>query len=168
MFGRNPSFGSRDGVQASVFFLSNLTFSAGVTLKMRSRSRKSNHFFPMSQSCFCASLVKIHYCFRRYSADKAHFYSLLLWCPWKLGQGHQNLINSLIIPMIKYIKFGQNPLSGSRDRVQTSFFLSQYDIQSTVVTLKMRSSHQNLIISSPCLSGVSVQVWSKSTYWLRR
>ena len=34
--------------------------SAGVTLKIRSMSPKSNHFFPMSQWCFCASLVKIH------------------------------------------------------------------------------------------------------------
>ena len=34
--------------------------SAGVTLKMRSRSPKSNHFFPMPQWCFCANLVKIH------------------------------------------------------------------------------------------------------------
>ena len=58
-----PSFGSRDRVQTSHFW-SNLTFkvlqSAGVTLKMRSRSPKSKHFFPMSHWCFCVSLVKIH------------------------------------------------------------------------------------------------------------
>ena len=41
--GQNPSFGSRDRVQTS-FFWSKL--SSGVTLKMRSRSPKSNHFFP--------------------------------------------------------------------------------------------------------------------------
>ena len=34
--------------------------SASVTLKMRSRSLKSNHFFPLSQWSICASLVKFH------------------------------------------------------------------------------------------------------------
>ena len=33
--------------------------SASVTLKMKQRSPKSNHFFPLSQWCFYASLVKI-------------------------------------------------------------------------------------------------------------
>ena len=44
---------------------------------MRSKSRKSNHFFLMSQWCFCASLVKILQLVQEIkSADKAHFYSL--------------------------------------------------------------------------------------------
>ena len=46
--------------------------------------------------------------------------------------------------MIQYIKFGQNPSSGSRDMVQTSFvvlFWSKFDIQSASVTLKIRSVH---------------------------
>ena len=34
--------------------------SAGVTLKMRSRTPKSNHFFSPSQYCGYASLVKFH------------------------------------------------------------------------------------------------------------
>ena len=34
--------------------------STVVTLKMMSRSRKSNHFFSISQWCFCAKFVKIH------------------------------------------------------------------------------------------------------------
>ena len=40
---------------------------------------------------------------------------------------------------MQYIKFGQNPSFGSRDRVHTSFFESKFDIQSAGVTLKMRS-----------------------------
>ena len=60
-FGQNPSFGSRDRVQTSFFWLKFDIQSAGVTLKMRSRSPKSKiFFFPMSQWCFYASLVKIH------------------------------------------------------------------------------------------------------------
>ena len=39
----------------------NLTFqSAGVTLKIRPRSPKSNQYFPLCQQCIYASLVKIH------------------------------------------------------------------------------------------------------------
>ena len=33
---------------------------------------------------------------------------------------------------------------------------------------KWGQGHQNLIISFPCLIGVSVQLWSKSTNWFRR
>ena len=57
-FGQNPSFGSRDTVQTA-FFGQNSTFSAGVTLKMRSRSPKSNHVFSPSQ-CVSANVIKIH------------------------------------------------------------------------------------------------------------
>ena len=97
------------------------------------------------------------------------FTVFIVWWPWKLGHGHQNLINSiLIIPMIQYIKFGQNPSFGSRDRVQTSFFGQYLTFKVLVRPWKWGEGHQNLIISFPCLSGVSVQVWSKSTNWFRR
>ena len=52
-FGQN---GSEDNAQ-KLFW----TFqSAGVTLKIRSRSPKSNLLFPSSQQCVYASLVEIH------------------------------------------------------------------------------------------------------------
>ena len=37
------------------------------------------------------------------------FKLFLGWWPWKLGQGHQNLIKPLYYPNDKFIKFGQNP-----------------------------------------------------------
>ena len=47
---------------ADKFFLSKCDFqSVGVTLNMRSRSPKSNCFFPITQWCFCLSLVKSHH-----------------------------------------------------------------------------------------------------------
>ena len=72
-FGQNSSFGSRDAVQTSFFWSTFDVQSAGVTLKMWSRSPKSNHFYPMSLCTFgqnpqIGSGDK--------SADKAHFYSL--------------------------------------------------------------------------------------------
>ena len=42
------------------FFYKNLGFKVLVWLRKRSRSPKSNHFFPPSQKIFCASLVKFH------------------------------------------------------------------------------------------------------------
>ena len=52
------------------------------------------------------------------------FKAFIVWRPWKLGQGHQNLISSFNHHNdTLYIKFGQDPSFGSRDRVQTSFFL---------------------------------------------
>ena len=59
-FGQNTSFGSRERVQISFLGSKFDIQRAGVTLEMRSRSPKSNPFFPMSKLCFCASLVKIH------------------------------------------------------------------------------------------------------------
>ena len=52
--------------------------SAGVSLKMRSRSPKSNHFFPMSQWCLRARLVKINLSIQEIECRQAHFniYSL--------------------------------------------------------------------------------------------
>ena len=41
-----------------------------VTLKIRPRSSKSNHFFPPSWWCICASLVKFHHWLKRYWAYK--------------------------------------------------------------------------------------------------
>ena len=58
-----------------------------VSLKIRSRSTKSNHFFPQSQWWFCASLVRRHI-----------FTVLIEWWPWKLCQGHQKQTKSFNCP----------------------------------------------------------------------
>ena len=49
-FGQRLSFGSRDRLQTNLFWSKFYIHSAGVTLKMRSRSLKSNHFFPCLSS----------------------------------------------------------------------------------------------------------------------
>ena len=46
------------------------SFYGLVTLKIRSRSPKSNQLCASSQQCSCASLVKIHSLFRRYRVGK--------------------------------------------------------------------------------------------------
>ena len=58
------------------------TYNA-VTLKIRSRTPKSNHFFPPSWWCICASLVKFHPLVKEitctqlfYCINKAHFFGI--------------------------------------------------------------------------------------------
>ena len=53
--------------------------NASVTLKMRSRSPKSNHFFLMSQWCFCASLVKIHQLIQEIECRQGSFLVFVVW-----------------------------------------------------------------------------------------
>ena len=68
------------------------------------------------------------------------FTVFIVWWPWKLGQGHHNLFKSLTIPMLQYMKFGQNQSFGSSDRCCKQVFLGQKSlIRSAGVTLKMRS-----------------------------
>ena len=104
--------------------------SAGVTLKMRSRSPKSYHFFPMSQ--WCCQNPPIDSGYR--GQTRLIFTVLIVWWSWKLGQGHQNLIlwGKLCPPI------------GSGDRVQTMLIF-------TVLIVwwpwKLGQGHQNLINS---------------------
>ena len=139
-FGQNPSFGSRDRVQKSFFWSKFDIQSAVVTLKMRSRSPKTNCFFPLSQWCFCSSLVKIHQLVQEIECRQGLFLQSLYCGDLKIRSNLQT------IPTLQYMKFGQNPTFGSRDRVQTSFFLVEigkfYSIYS-VVTLKIRPRSPN-------------------------
>ena len=69
--------------------------SPPVTLKMGSRSPKSNQFFYMSQHCRCASLVKIYSFLQEIGCGQAIFQQSKPSCDLtKWGQGHQNLISS--------------------------------------------------------------------------
>ena len=62
-----------------------------------------------------------------------------MWRPWKLGQGHENLINSFNYPNDKIHKVWPEYIIWFKQRVQTSFLGSKFDIRSAGVTLKMRS-----------------------------
>ena len=167
-FGQNPSFGSRNRVQTS-FFGQNLAFKVPVwPWKWGQGHQNIIISFP------CPSGVSIQVCskstnwFRRQSADKAQNLVFIVWWPSKLGQGRGNLINSFNYPNDTIHKVGQNPSFGSRDRVQTNFFRQNLTCQVPMCPWKWGHGHQNIIISSPCPSGVSMQVWSKSTKWFRR
>ena len=95
--------------------------SAGVTLKLCSSSPKANHFFPISQWCFYASLVKIHQSFQE-SADKAHFYILYSVVSLKIRSRSPKSDQIFKLPQRTVYEFWPESF-GSRDRVQKSFFI---------------------------------------------
>ena len=168
-FRQNPSFGSRYRVQTS-FCLSKFDIqSAGVTFKMRSRSQKSNHFFPMPQWSFYASLVKIQQLVQDIECRQGLFLVFIVWWPWKLGQGHQNLLKSLNYPNFTiYEVWPESVIWFKRQGADRVVFGSKFENFSAGVTLKMRSrSPKSYHFFSPP-NNVSVQVWSKSTHCFRR
>ena len=61
--------------------------------------------------------------FRRWECRQGSFYSLIVWWPWKLGQGQQNLIYSFNYPNDTIHKVWPVPSFDSRDRMQISLFL---------------------------------------------
>ena len=99
----------------------------------------------------------------KYTAGNAHLYSLN-----SLKTGSRSPSSDQIViftPMIQYMKFSLNPFC-SRDRVQTSFCWSKFNIQSADVTLKMRPrsprSNYFFALSYWCFCA------TKSIYWFRR
>ena len=143
--------------------------------------------------------------FRRKNADKTHFYSLYSVVTLKIrSRSPKSNHFILIIPMIQYIKFGQNPSFGSRDRMQTSFFWSRFDFQSAGVALKgsPKSNHffpmskwcfhaslvkiHQMVLETECRQGsfynlyknlikflnhpnvIIYEVWPESVIWFKR
>ena len=86
------------------------------------------------------------------------FTVLMVWWPWKLDRGHQSLISSLYYPIDTRIHHLVQEI-GCRQ----AFSGQNLSYKVLVWPWKWRQVHQDLTISSPCLSSVSVQVWPKST-----
>ena len=90
-----------------------------VTLKIWSRSQKSNQTFKPSQHYNDPSFGSRERVQTSFFWSKFENFKVLVW-PWKCGQkGHQNLITSFPLPIMCLCKFGQNLPIGSWDRVQT-------------------------------------------------
>ena len=97
-------------------FLNNL--SPCVTLKMGSRSPKSNQFFSMSQQYRCTSLVKIHPFILEIGCKQAIFQLSEPTCDLENGV-KVTKSQSVLVPVstIQLCKFGQNSSIHSRDKV---------------------------------------------------
>ena len=96
------------------------------------------------------------------------FTVFIVWLPWKLGQGLNNLTNSFNYPNDTMHKVSPESIIWfKRQSADKLFFWSKFDIQSAGVTLQMRSmspKSKNFVRRN----GVSGQVWWKSTNWFKR
>ena len=153
-------------MQTSFFWSKFDIQSSGVTLKMRSRSLKSNHFFPMSQQnpsfgsrdrvqtsffwsnfdnskCWCdlENEVKI---------TKAHFYSLYRVTLKIRSRSPKS--NQIFKPSQRYNRI--------RHLVQ--------EIGCRQVFFWSKFYNSNLITSFSRPNNMSVQVWPKPTHWFKR
>ena len=145
-------FNSRDIVQKT-YFGQNLTFqSAPVTLKIRSRSPKSDQPFPFSQKCIHASLVKIHQLVQKIT----HGNHVL-----DFSKCRCDLIHSSLFPTIYLCKFDHNTSACSADNAWKPYFGC---FKVVLWPWKLGQGHQNLINSSAHPNNASMQVWSKSIH----
>ena len=97
---------------------------------------KIKSLLPMSHWCLYARLVKIHILVQEIVCRQGLLIQSL-YCGdlENLVKVIKILSNLLTIPMLQYIRIGQNLSFGSRGRC----FWSKFDIQIAGVTLKMRS-----------------------------
>ena len=124
--------------------------------------------FPCPNGVSVQVWSKSTYWFRRWVQKRLIFTVFLVWWPWKLGQGHPNLIK-----FFNYRNATIHSLTRIHHLVQEvgcrhALFGPNLTFKVLVWPLKWGHGHKNLTTSFPCLNGVSVQVWSKSTYWCRK
>ena len=91
-----------------------------VTLEFGKGNLNLNTSFPHPNNVLLAVWSKSMHWFTRYTADKAHFYSLNSVVTLQIGSRSPNCLIILMI-LVQYMKLGLNPSFGTRDRVQTSF-----------------------------------------------
>ena len=87
-----------------------------MTLKIRSRSIRSNQLFPSSPQCIYASLVKIYTQVKKIT-HRYHIFNLSK-CPWGLENKVKVTIIHSTLCLLKTMylcKFGQNLSTGSKD-----------------------------------------------------
>ena len=97
------------------------------------------------------------------------FTIFIVWWPWKVGQGHENIINSFNYPNDTiHTVWPESIIWFKKQRAGNLFFGHKLTFKVLVWSWKRGQGHKNLTTSSSCPNGVSMQVWSKSTNWFRR
>ena len=114
--------------------------SLNMTLKMGSRSPKTNHLFSMFQQYRCTRLVKILPIIQEIGCRQAIFQQSKPSCDLENGVKvtKSNQFFSMSQQSICAI-FGQNPFVPSGDRVQASLFPAFFNNLSPRLTLKIGS-----------------------------
>ena len=117
-----------------------------MTLKIRSRSTKSNHIFAYIQQCIYASLVKIHQLVQQKSMETLFWTFQSARMTLKIRSSSSKSNQLIPLPTMYLCKFGQNPSAGSAEKHGNPIL----DISKCQDDLgKLGQAHQNLINSSP-------------------
>ena len=128
-----------------------------VTLKMRSRSLKSNQFFSLSQQYRCTSLVKIHPFILEKWCRKTIFQQSEPSCEmgWRSPKSNQFFFMSQQYSSASLVKI--HPFLheiGCRQAIFQAIFQQSKPLW----PWKWGQGHQNLISSFPCHNNIDVQV----------
>ena len=119
-----------------------------VTLKIRSRSPKSDQLLPPLQQCIYASLVKIPPLAQSIAQGNLILDISECRCDLENEVKVTKILSTLpLLPTVHLCEFGQNPSTGSEDNTWKPYF----GHFSAAVTLKIRSRS-------------SMQVWSNSIH----
>ena len=143
-----------------------------MTLKIKSKSPKSNQLFPpFQQSIYLCEFGQNPSTGSKYSAGKFKpcFGDFRLRVrAWKLGQGHQNLINSSPSPNNVSLPVWSKSMDWFRTSEDNPLkpYFGHFKVM--VWPWKWGQGHQNLINTFPPPNNVSVHAWSKSTLCFRR
>ena len=137
-----------------------------MTLKIRSRSPKSNLSFPFSQQYVFASLVKIHPLVQKIIHGNHIFRTIQSAAVTLKIRSRSPKSNQLFhfLPTMYLCKFDQNP---SLQKITHGNQI--LDISKCTCDLKYKVKVTKILInSSPPPDNVYMQVWSKSIIWFRR
>ena len=170
--GRNPSFGSRDRVQTS-YFGQNLTFKVLVWPWWWGQGHQNlNISFLRPNGVSMQVWSKSTNWFRRYSADKAHFYNLYSVVTLKIlsrppkskkffkPSQHYNIRRvGRICHLVQEIGYGQAFLESK---------LENFNIFIVWWHCKLGQGHQNLIKSLKHPSITIYEIWPGCIIWFKR
>ena len=96
--------------------------SAGFTMKIRSRSPKSNQLFPYLKQCIYTSLVKIHRFVQKITHGNPFLDISKCGCDLENYAKVTKIKSTLSLLLTMYLcKFGQNPSTSSEDKAQKPF-----------------------------------------------
>ena len=137
-----------------------------VTLKIRSRSPKSNKLLILSDLYKLANLVTFQPMVHEITCRQTLFGLILVdyvwqW-PWKLDQGHQNLFSFLSFPNVMYMQIWLKSASRFMRYCAHKHLLAQIWQFKPHSDLENRSRSPKPISSSSCPYVISMQIWLKS------
>ena len=139
--GQNPSLGSRNRVQTSIFFVIIWHSKCWFDLENKVKVTNIYSFHSYVQMVFlCKFGQNSHQLIQEIECTQGSFLVFIVWCSWKLGQGHQKLITFLNYPSITiYEVWSESVIWFKRQDADKHVLVKIWKCHNACVTLKMRS-----------------------------